>query len=82
MAREPDSRQMEKDLQRLPWKQLRSIIEAVPKLRAGVEAYGPVGWKFVQANYKSYGWKRNIDKLDATQKSQLVELIQKAKSSR
>ena len=80
--RVPDSRQMEKDLQRLPWKQLRSIIESVPKLRAGVEAYGPIGWQFVQANYKRYGWKKNIDKLDGTQKAQLAELIQNAKNAR
>ena len=82
MEREPDSRQMEKDLQRLPWKQLRSIIESVPKLRASVEAYGPIGWQFVQANYKNYGWKKNIDKLNGTQKTQLAELIQNAKNTR
>ncbi len=59
-----DSAQMEKDLQRLPWKQFRSVIEAVPKMKANVEAYGPAGWQFVQQHYATYGWKKSIDKLD------------------
>ena len=73
---------MEKDLQSLPWKQFRSIIESIPKLKADVEAYGPIGWQFVQANYKAYGWKRNIDRLDETQKKHLAELIKIAKGTR
>ena len=74
-----DSRQMEKDLQRLPWPRFRAIVEAVPKLRAGVESYGPAGWQIVQANYTHYRWQKNIDKLDDVQKKQLAELIQAAK---
>ena len=73
---------MEKELQSLPWKQFRAIIESIPKMKADVEAYGPIGWQFVQANYQSYGWKKNIDKLDETQKKRLAELIQIAKGSR
>lgn len=47
---EVDSAKMENDLQRLPWKQFRSVVESVPKLTAGIDAYGPAGWQFVQAN--------------------------------
>ncbi|MBV5323652.1 hypothetical protein JZU51_02750 [bacterium] len=79
---EPDSQAMEKSLQSLHWKQFRSIIEAIPKLKADVEAYGPIGWQFVQGNYKTYGWKKNIDRLDETQKKHLAELIQMAKEAR
>jgi hypothetical protein len=77
-----DSKQMEADLQRLPWKQFRSVIEAVPKMRAQVEAYGTIGWQIVQANYTRYHWQKNIDKLDEVQKKQLVELIRAAKAAR
>jgi hypothetical protein len=76
-----ESKQMEKDLQRLPWPQFRAVVEAVPKLRAGVEAYGTAGWQLVQANYKHYPWHKNIDKLDAAQKQQLAELIREAKAA-
>ena len=78
----PDSSQMEKGLQHLNWKQFRSVIEAVPKLKADVDAYGPLGWQYVQANYTAYGWKKSIDRLDDNQKHQLAELIQIAKSAR
>ena len=79
---EVDSAKMEKDLQRLPWKQFRSVVESEPKLKAGIDAYGPAGWQFVQANYRTYGWKRNIDKLDERQKKQLAEKIQRAKGGK
>jgi hypothetical protein len=74
----PDSQQMEKDLQQLPWPQFRSIIESVPKMKADVEAYGAFGWKYVEARYKTYPWKKNIDKLDDAQKKQLADLIKRA----
>jgi hypothetical protein len=74
-----DTAQMERDLQRLDWKQFRSIVEKIPKLKAGVDAYGPAGWDFVRANYRYYGWKKNIDRLDATQKNDLAKLIAQAK---
>lgn len=76
-----DSKQMEKDLQRLPWKQFRSVVEAVPKLRAEVEAHGSIGWQIIQANYIRYPWQKNIDKLDEVQKKQLAELIRAAKAA-
>lgn len=86
LATEPkpefDTRKMERDLQELPWKQARSIIESVPKLKSSVDAYGPLGWQFVEANYRQYGWKKKIDKLDSSQKGQLAELIRKAQNSR
>lgn len=81
-ATEPDSKQMEKDLQRLPWKKFRAIVESVPKLKADVEAFGSIGWQYVQANYRTYGWKKNIDKLDALQKKRLAELIHSAKDAK
>lgn len=76
----PDAAQMESDLQHLSWKKFRAVIEAVPKMKANVEAYGPIGWQYVQANYTSYGWKKSIDKLDEAQKKHLAKLIQAAKS--
>jgi hypothetical protein len=79
---EADSQTLEKELQSLHWKQFRAIIEAIPKMKADVEAYGPIGWQFVQANYQTYGWKKNIDRLDETQKKRLAELIQIAKETR
>ncbi|OHC64576.1 MAG: hypothetical protein A2045_06440 [Rhodocyclales bacterium GWA2_65_20] len=76
-----NSSQMEKDLQRLPWTQFRSVIESVPKLKADVEAYGPMGWQYVRKTYTTHGWKKNIDKLDDSQKKRLAELIRTAKGS-
>jgi hypothetical protein len=75
----PDSGQLEKDLQGLPWKKFRSVVEAIPKLKADIEAYGPIGWQYVQANYATYKWKKNIDKLDDDQKRHLADLIRSAK---
>lgn len=77
-----DSRQMEKDLQRLPWKQFRQVIESVPKLKADVEAYGPIGWTYVQQNYQTHGWKKNIDKLNEVQRKQLEDLILRARKAK
>ena len=79
---EIDSAAMERELQRLPWTQFRSVVEAVPKLKESIDAYGPAGWQFVQANYRNYGWKKNIDRLDEGQKKQLAELIRRAKSGK
>jgi hypothetical protein len=75
----PDSRQLEQDLQHLEWPQFRSVVEAIPKLKADVDAYGPLGWKYVEARYRSYAWQKNIDKLDDTQKRQLAQLIRAAR---
>lgn len=78
----PDSQQLEYDLQHLPWKKFRSVIEAVPKMKADVEAYGPAGWKYVEARYKTHGWKKGIDKLDDDQKQRLADLIKLAKGAK
>jgi hypothetical protein len=78
----PDSKQIEKELQRLPWPQFRTVIEGIPKLKAEIEAYGPMGWQFVQANYKTHGWKKNVDRLDDAQKRQLAALIRSTKAAR
>jgi hypothetical protein len=77
-----DNKQMESDLQRLPWKQFRSVIEAVPKMKADVDAYGPAGWKYIEGRYKTHGWKKGIDKLDPDQKQRLADLIRAAKNSK
>lgn len=78
----PDSKKLEKELQHLPWGDFRSVIESVPKLKSDVEHYGSRGWTYVQANYQSYGWKKNIDKLDLEQKKRLADLIEKAKQAK
>ena len=75
----PDSRQMEKDLQQLDWPHFRQVIESVPKLKASVDAYGPLGWKYVEARYQTYPWQKNIDRLDDGQKRHLADLIREAK---
>ena len=77
-----DSGQLEAGLQQLNWKQFKSVVEAVPKLKADVDAYGQFGWQYVQMNYKTYKWKKSIDRLDGEQKHQLAELIQTAKQAR
>ena len=78
----PDAGQMEKDMQQLNWKQFRSVIESVPKMKADVDAYGPLGWQYIQANYTTYGWKKSIDRLDDEQRQHLADLIQIARSTR
>ncbi len=77
----PNGKQIESDLQSLPWKKFKSIIESIPKMKADVDAYGPFGWNYVKANYTTYGWKKNIDKLDGTQKKQMADLIRLAKTA-
>ena len=74
----PDSLSMEKDLQNLSWPQFKSVVEAIPKLKADIEAYGAFGWQFVQSNYTRYAWKKKIDRLDENQKKLLGELIANA----
>jgi hypothetical protein len=77
-----DSAKLEKELQSLNWGQFRSVVEAVPKLKADVDAYGPLGWEYVKMHYTSYGWKKNIDRLDVEQKQHLAALIESAKAAR
>jgi hypothetical protein len=78
----PDSKQLENQLQRLDWPQFRSVVESIPKLKADVDAYGPAGWTYVKGKYKTYGWKKNIDKLDDAEKRRLAALIQAARKAR
>ncbi|MEO8409589.1 MAG: hypothetical protein ABI478_03395 [Propionivibrio sp.] len=77
-ATAPDSRELQNALQKLSWPQFRAVVEAVPKLKADVEAYGQVGWQIVKDNYRVYPWKRSIDKLDIGQKKELADLIERA----
>lgn len=77
----PDSKKMETDLQQLNWDQFKSVIEAVPKMKADVDAYGQFGWQYVQMNYKTYKWKKSIDRLDDGQKHQLAVLIHNARQT-
>ncbi len=78
----PDSATLERQLQQLPWRQFRSVVESIPKLKSAVDAYGPAGWQFVQANYRNYGWRRNIAKLNAEQKHELAARIERARAQR
>jgi hypothetical protein len=71
-----DSKRLEGQLQGMSWEQFRSVIEAIPKLKADVDAYGPAGWEYVKGKYKTYGWRKNIDKLDEEEKRRLAALIE------
>jgi len=75
----PDSLRIEHDLQGLNWQQFRLVVESVPKLKADVDAYGPLGWMYVKANYQTYHWKKNVDRLDEGQKRHLAQLIRDAR---
>jgi hypothetical protein len=77
---DPDSRQMEQDLQHLNWERFRFVIESVPELKSGVDRYGPLGWEFLKSRYQTYGWKRNIDRLEPGERHRLAALIQRVKS--
>lgn len=78
--RVPDSVELEQQLQALDWGAFRSVVEAVPKLRQSVDAYGPFGWEYVRMNYQRYPWRKPIDRLDDTQKVTLAELIAQARA--
>lgn len=78
----PDSLKLERDLQSLSWPRFRTVVEGIPKLRAEVDRHGQFGWQYVRANYRSYPWKKNIDRLDVNQKQELALLIQKARTAR
>jgi len=79
-ATAPDSARLERELQQLSWEQFKQVIVAVPKLKNSVDAFGPFGWDYVRANYRTYPWKKSIDRLDNTQKIQLAALIEKARN--
>lgn len=77
-----DSKHLEHELQSLSWEQFRSVVTAVPKLKADVDAYGPAGWEYVKGKYKTYGWSRNIDRFDGDEKKKLAALIDQARKRR
>ena len=78
----PDTEQLEKGLQSLSWDQFRTVVNAIPKLKADVDAYGPLGWQYVQANYRTYHWRKSINKLQPDQKVQLAGLIREARAGK
>ncbi|HEX8988134.1 MAG TPA: hypothetical protein VF816_09235 [Rhodocyclaceae bacterium] len=77
-----DSHRLEARLQALDWAQFRSVIESIPKLKADVDAYGPAGWEYVKSRYKTYAWRKNIDRLDADEKRRLADLLDRAGGGR
>lgn len=77
----PDSLVLEKELQSLSWPGFRSVVEAIPKLKAEIDRHGQFGWQYVQANYRNHSWKKSIDRLEPDQREQLAVLIQRAKSA-
>lgn len=80
MESSPDIERLEKALQGLTWAQFKAVVEAIPKLKADVDAYGPLGWQYVQTNYRTYPWRKNLRKLQDDQKKRLAELIDEAKA--
>lgn len=80
--RVPDSLELEQRLQALDWQAFRAVVEAVPKLRQSVDAYGPFGWEYVRLNYQRYAWRKPIDRLDDAQKIALDELIEQARAAK
>lgn len=74
------SKALEQELQSLNWEQFRFVINSVPKLRAEVDAYGPLGWQYVQRNYRSYAWSKPIGKLDQQHRRELQSLIAQARN--
>ena len=80
VRRVPDSLELEQRLQALDWRAFRAVVEAVPKLKKSVDAYGPFGWEYVRLNYQSYPWRKSIDRLDDAQKIVLGELIDQART--
>ncbi len=77
----PDSGQLEKGLQSLNWKQFKSVVEAIPRIRTEIDKYGPLGWQYVQRHYKTYAWNKPIDRLEVWQKHELARLIKRARKA-
>lgn len=70
---------LERELQSLDWKQFRQVVESSAKLKADVDAYGPLGWQYVRKHYQSYGWRKSVRKLDEAQRQRLADSIAEAK---
>lgn len=77
----PSGEALEKALQSLSWAQFTFVVQAIPKLKAKVDAYGPFGWRYVQSRYTTYDWKKSIDKFSPEERKQLAELIQQAQAT-
>lgn len=77
----PSSMALEKQLQSLSWPRFRAVVEGIPRLRAEVDRHGQFGWQYVRANYRTYPWKKNIDRLDPEQRQELARLIQKSRDA-
>ncbi len=75
----PTSEALEKSLQSLTWPQFRFVVNAVPKLKTRVDAYGKAGWQYVRSHYQTYAWKKSIAKFSPQEKKQLADLIRQAK---
>ncbi len=78
----PDSTELERRLQALTWSQFRAVAQAIPRIKADIDAYGALGWQYVQTRYKTYRWKKSIDKLTDDQKRELAMLIEQAKAGK
>jgi len=79
LAPVPTSETLEKNLQSLTWPQFKFVVNAVPKLKAKVDAYGKAGWHYVHSHYRTYAWKKSIAKFSPQEKKQLADLIRQAK---
>lgn len=77
-----DPADLERQLQGLEWEQFRQVVYSIPKLKSGVDAYGPLGWEFVRANYRQYAWQKKIAKLSDEERGRLAHLIQEARQGR
>ena len=51
------------------------------RLRAEVDAYGPLGWQYVERHYRRHGWRRSLDKLDPEQRRELAALIERVRAA-
>lgn len=67
---------LEHQLQSLPWELFRTVVESEPKLKADVDAYGPLGWAYIQKKYRAHPWSRNLERLDLERRHQLATTIQ------
>lgn len=67
---------LEHQLQSLPWELFRAVVESEPKLKADVDAYGPLGWAYVQKKYRAHPWARNLERFEPERLHQLATTIQ------
>lgn len=76
------SKFLEQQIQSLNWEQFKHVVHAVPKLRAEVDAYGPLGWQYVERNYRRYAWSRSINKMEAERRQELQGLIDQVRNGK